>query len=497
LAALGTGDPDLVRRSLAGDREAFGQIVERYQSLVAAVAFSGTGNLALSQDIAQETFLAAWKGLGELREPGKLRSWLAGIARNRARSALRSRGRDALGPAETLDALPEPAAPQPSPLEAVLSREEETLVRRALAALPESYREPLVLFYREQQSVAAVAEALELSEEAVKQRLSRGRELLKDHVARLVEGALGRTRPGRAFRIAVLAALPALAPQAASAAVAGAAVEGAAGKSALAAAGLTGALLGPLLGVLGAIVGIRAAIENTLSPRERAYMVRVTRLGLLYVLAFGAVEGLGLLLAPSVVATLPAQLALAGVYATGLLAFILRTNRRQSQIRIEDGTWVEPRPLDLGSPQATRGAIYGSLGGGVFGSVCWIIPMAWIADDWPMALAVLAAATALFVVLARVCARRPQDYYRAAAAMAAGVGGINLVVIVLRWPSYEAAYRASRVYAVGADIPTWVMVPGIVVLTLWLVHRFLGQDRALRNPPRGTSAGEGPGTSAS
>jgi RNA polymerase sigma factor (sigma-70 family) len=487
VGALPADDPELVRRSLGGDREAFGLIVERYQSLVAAVAFSATGDLALSQDVAQETFLSAWKGLAGLREPGKLRSWLTGIARNLTRGALRARGRDALGPADSLEAFEEPPAAQPSPLDAVLSREEESLVRRALAALPDTYREPLVLFYREQRSIAAVAQALELSEDAVKQRLARGRELLKGHVATLVEGALARTRPGRAFTIAVLAALPALAPQAAAAAVAGAAAKGAAGKSALAATSVAGMLLGPLLGVLGAVVGIRASLENTLSPRERAYMVHVTRLGLLYVLAFGVVEALGLLLAPSVVGTLQAQLVLAGVYAAGLLAFILRTNRRQRQIRIEDGTWVEPKPVDWGSPAATKAAIYGSLGGGVFGSVCWIVPMAWIADDWPTAYAVLAAASVLFVALARVCVRRPQDYYRAAAALAAGAGGINLFVVVLRWEAYEAAYRASRFYTVGAGIPTWVMAPGIVVLSVWLVLRFLDQDRALR---QGAPAGD-------
>lgn len=478
--ALSADDPELVRRSRAGDRDAFGRIVERYKSLVTAIAMSATGDVSLSQDVAQETFLSAWKGLAELREPAKLRSWLAGIARNLARSALRARGRGALGAAEPLGAHDEPRAPQPSPLEAVLSREDEMLVARALAALPETYREPLVLFYREQRSVGAVAEALELSEDAVKQRLARGREMLKGHVATLVEGALARTRPGRAFTIAVLAALPALAPQASAAAVVGAVAEGAAGKSALTATSAAGMVLGPLLGVLGAVVGIRASLENTLSARERAYMVRMTRLGVLYVLAFGVVEALGLLLAPDVFGTLRPQILLGGAYAAGLVAFILRTNRRQRQIRIKDGTWVEPRPVDFGSPEATKAAIYGSLGGGVFGSVCWILPMAWIADDWVTAYAVLAAAGVLFFALARLCVRRPQNYYRAAAAMAAGVGGINLVVVVLRWEAYEAAYRASRLCTVGAEIPTWVMASGIVVLTAWLVLLFLAPDRALR-----------------
>jgi len=76
-----TTDADLASESLVGNRDAFGQIVARYQSLVCSLAYSATGCLGQSEDLAQETFFTAWKHLGELREPGMLRSWLCGIAR--------------------------------------------------------------------------------------------------------------------------------------------------------------------------------------------------------------------------------------------------------------------------------------------------------------------------------------------------------------------------------------------------------------------------------
>ena len=82
-------DEQLWRMALAGDREAFGQIVERHQSLICALAYSVCGDLARAEDLAQETFLAAWQTLSELREPTKLRSWLCGIVRNLAASAAR------------------------------------------------------------------------------------------------------------------------------------------------------------------------------------------------------------------------------------------------------------------------------------------------------------------------------------------------------------------------------------------------------------------------
>jgi DNA-directed RNA polymerase specialized sigma24 family protein len=56
-------DAELVAESLAGNRDAFGQIIARYQSLVCSLAYSGTGSLSQSEDLAQETFVVAWASL--------------------------------------------------------------------------------------------------------------------------------------------------------------------------------------------------------------------------------------------------------------------------------------------------------------------------------------------------------------------------------------------------------------------------------------------------
>src|SRR5208282_3406766 len=90
-----------------------------------------------------------------------------------------------------------------------IGREEEAILWRSLERIPELYREPLILFYREHQSIEQVAVELELSGDAVKQRLSRGRKLLQEEVQAFVENTLRRTAPGQAFSSTVLAALPA------------------------------------------------------------------------------------------------------------------------------------------------------------------------------------------------------------------------------------------------------------------------------------------------
>ena len=105
--------------------------------------------------------------------------------------------------------MPEPSSRQPRPDEEAVSREEQSLVWQALERIPETYREPLILFYREDQSVAEVAGGLVLSEDAVKQRLSRGRAMLREQVADLVEAGLRRSRPGRRFTLTVMAGLAA------------------------------------------------------------------------------------------------------------------------------------------------------------------------------------------------------------------------------------------------------------------------------------------------
>src|SRR4029077_289934 len=127
---------------------------------------------------------------------------------------------------------------------------------------PEIYREPLVLFYREHQSIEVVAEKLELNEDAVKQRLSRGRKLLHEQVLAFVEGALERTNPGKVFTLGVLAALPSLTISAKAATIGAVAAKGSVAAKTAGAMGLFGAMLSPLLGFFGMWVGYRTSQDS-------------------------------------------------------------------------------------------------------------------------------------------------------------------------------------------------------------------------------------------
>lgn len=194
-------DEDLLRRSLEGDASAFGALVERHESAVCAVSFAVTGDRGVSEDVAQDAFVAAWKSLATLRDPARFRAWACGIARNLANKARAVRGRTA--------PMQEAADSAPNPEELLDVQDREAAVWASLERLSPTYREPLVLFYREGRSTKEVAEALGLTTSTVEQRLSRGRKQLRAEVMDMVEQTLEDRPPRGRVCAAVVAAIEA------------------------------------------------------------------------------------------------------------------------------------------------------------------------------------------------------------------------------------------------------------------------------------------------
>jgi hypothetical protein len=172
------------------------------------------------------------------------------------------------------------------PVEQTITNEERAILWRSLERIPEIYREPLVLFYREHQSVEAVAQSLDLTEDTVKQRLSRGRKLLHEQVLAFVEGVLGRTNPGKFFTLGVLATLPALAISAKAATIGVA--KGSATAKSVAATGLLGVIFSPLLIVFGNYAAYRMNLAEAHTDEERKDIKSLYRKICIYVLGFFA-----------------------------------------------------------------------------------------------------------------------------------------------------------------------------------------------------------------
>ena len=174
--------------------------------------------------------------------------------------------------------LPVAMDPQPSVADQMIAEEESLALAEALASLPEETREVLTLYYRERQSVAQVASLLELSEVAVKKRLSRARASLRASLQDQISETLQRTAPGAAFTAAVVAALPVAAPPAAAAATLTASKIAGGGPLWVSIlkfiAPISGFLLGGLGGVVGVLVGSRKWLRDAQDEKERrAYAV--------------------------------------------------------------------------------------------------------------------------------------------------------------------------------------------------------------------------------
>ncbi|MBI2813365.1 MAG: sigma-70 family RNA polymerase sigma factor [Opitutae bacterium] len=281
-----TSDADLVASCLGGNRTAFEQIVERYQRLLCSVAYSSLGDVGESEDVAQETFVTAWLKLGELREPDKLRPWLCSILRFKVSHARRRDGREPVRGAAPLEGALDVPDGEITGDAAAMAREEQALLWSALRTLPENYREPLVLFYREHRSIEHVAVELDLTEDAVKQRLARGRQMLTERLLAVVEGALARSSPGKVFTVGVLAALPALTPPAQAAGLGAAAVAATKGAGGLTKTIALATILASVTGLVSAVISLRMSLDQARTDRERRAVLVMTALFFTSFLAF-------------------------------------------------------------------------------------------------------------------------------------------------------------------------------------------------------------------
>ena len=473
-----TSETGLLQASLAGSTEAFGTIVQRYQSLICGITYSATGDFAKSQELAQETFINAWKGLGQLKDMGKFCSWLCTIARNLVSKSIREKQRDVISEAGPLEHLGNVKSTEPGPIEAAISREQQAVIWGALRQIPEQFREPMVLFYRQQQSIRQVAAGLGLSEDAAKQRLSRGRKLLKAEVASLVEDVLGRTGPKKAFTVAVIAALPALAPQAAAAGVAAVAAKGSPAAKVAFTTALSGAVLGPLLGLLGGLFGSWMSIKNTKSSQEKHFMIKCTLAMWCELVVLFLVIGLfGLLAVKGVVPKKVFWVVFAIMMTAHLILLIpaiLWANRRQRQIQKEQGTYVVPQYQPT---KMSKANIYGTFGGSIFGSVCWIIPISFVAKDWLTAVVVVAIASLILIISAEKALHNQERYWRILIWDIIMLCALNLAVVNLRWNQWMPLYRQSSSYNQLVDMPLWGVNLMFIAVFGGLLLMFFFRDR--------------------
>jgi len=188
---------DLVCRAQGRDAEAFAALVARFQDAVHGTAWALLGDADDAEDVAQETFVVAWRELSSLREPAAFPGWICRIARNRAHNVA-TRGRRWA----SLDG----DVPQQDPVDPERVSLADAL-RTAFAGLSEPLRLVTTLHYVDGYSIAEIAALLMVPEGTVKRRLHDARRALRSHVAEMVSTALHPQRPSSSPRFAQLTAI--------------------------------------------------------------------------------------------------------------------------------------------------------------------------------------------------------------------------------------------------------------------------------------------------
>lgn len=169
-------EKDLISRTARGDAEAFRRLVETYQTPAYRLAARMCGPDG-ADDVTQEAFLAAWRGLPEFRGDCRFSTWLYRLVNNAAIDYLRreKRHRDT-GDVDDLE-LPDGG---PSPQELAERSDTRTAVRRALDKLSPEHRQVLLLRYMQELDYGEIAQALDVSEGTVKSRINRAKSKLRE-----------------------------------------------------------------------------------------------------------------------------------------------------------------------------------------------------------------------------------------------------------------------------------------------------------------------------
>lgn len=175
-----TAEDDLIRLAIAGHKPAFEMLVQRTSRLVWARQILHTRDRALAEDLTQETYLRAWRSIGQLKEVETFRAWLLKIADSVRLDSIKQATRRKRGAPSSLDAgqdAPDPAATPPEQAE---SGELCSRALTALSELPEQYQQVLSLRYLGGAEMDEISNQLALTNGSLRGLLHRGLEMLRE-----------------------------------------------------------------------------------------------------------------------------------------------------------------------------------------------------------------------------------------------------------------------------------------------------------------------------
>ncbi len=185
-------DSELVALARSGNKDAFSQLIERYQQMVRRIALGMVAHEEIARELAQEALLQAYLSLDHLRDISRFKSWLYGIVLNVCRSYIRDQKVNPYSLEAMMGGMYRDMLYYPSPVidpeEIAEQRELHTIVLQAVQELSPKDRAATLLFYYEQLSMREIAAILGVSITAVKGRLYRAREQLRERLLPVYAG---------------------------------------------------------------------------------------------------------------------------------------------------------------------------------------------------------------------------------------------------------------------------------------------------------------------
>jgi len=176
----------LIQRCLRGDQVAWERIVRQHWRRVFNVAYKFVGKHDEAEDLTQDIFIKIFKSLGTFDRRANFQTWLISVSRNLCIDHYRSVRKERQTIDRDVDANElSPATHEPGPMAALEQRDRRSLLREALASLPESLRTAVVMRDIQEFSYQEIATRLDLPEGTVKSRINRGRNELARQISRI------------------------------------------------------------------------------------------------------------------------------------------------------------------------------------------------------------------------------------------------------------------------------------------------------------------------
>ena len=179
-------DYELVLACLEGDKDSFGELATRYKNLIYSVVLRMVSDKEEANDLAQEVFIKIYRNLEKYSDEYKFSTWTIRIATNHVIDWRRKKKQETVNIEDVAGSLT--ADSGASPEDEYIAREQSRMLRNLVAGLPDIYRVPIVLYHEQGLSYQEIADITEEPLSKVKNRIFRGRKMLKESLLGMRRG---------------------------------------------------------------------------------------------------------------------------------------------------------------------------------------------------------------------------------------------------------------------------------------------------------------------